>query len=124
VEVVRLREVVVNRRDFLRLGGMLCAAAYASPVTRLVKLSPETAALGKLYRGTYDGDVQVSQDGGRSWKLHYRFGPDCPILDIYTGPDGRLYLCAGFKQHTFQLMLSRNEKAWLSRPLAAAVRTI
>jgi hypothetical protein len=113
----------MNRRDFLKFSGLISAFACiaASPIRHIAKLPVETAALGKIYRGTYDGSIHISEDNGKSWQLHSKFGPDCPILDIFTGLDGRLYVHAGFKQYSFHLVLSQNEKSWLSQPLQTAM---
>ena len=105
----------MNRRDFLKLGSVMSVFGYAtvSPIGNIAKLPLETAAFGKLYRGTYDGSVHVSENGGKSWQLHSGFGPDYAILDIFTGLDGRLYVHTGFKQRSFLLVLSKDGKSWL-----------
>jgi hypothetical protein len=109
----------MNRREFLKLGGGIAFASIAaSPISYIANLPVEAAGPGgKIYRGTRDGSIHISEDNGKSWQLHSKFGPDCPILDIFTGLDGRLYTRAAFKQGTFHLVLSQNGTSWLSQPL-------
>ena len=104
----------MQRRDFLKLSSVMSAFVYAtvSPIGNITKLPIETAALGKVYRGTYDGSIHISENGGKSWQLHSKFGADYAILDIFTGLDGRLYTHAGFKQHSFLLVLSKDGNSW------------
>lgn len=108
----------MKRRDFLKLGGLISASALLSTtaLTQLTTLPVETTVGEKIYRGTYAGEIHVSQDRGNSWQLHTSFGSDYSILDIFTGLDGQLYSHLGFKQHTFHLALSQDERAWLLRP--------
>ena len=68
---------------------------------------------GKLFRGTSKGDIYVSTDGGKTWKLHARFGPACPILDISPNHQGRATVKVGYKSHSFQLALAKDGKRWV-----------
>ena len=113
----------MNRRDFLKISGSMLAFAYVAvgPIRHVAKLPVETATPGKIYRGALDGSIHVSDDGGKSWQVHARFGPGYSILDIFTGLDGRIYVDAGFKGHIFYLVLSKNEKAWLTQSLNIAM---
>ena len=106
----------MNRREFLKLGGLMSilACVAVSPIGMIATLPVETAVSGKIYRGTRDGNIHVSENGGKSWQLHSGFGPDCSILDIFTGLDGQLYAHVGFKQYTFHLALAKNKKTWLT----------
>lgn len=112
----------MNRRDFLRLGGSMLAFAFVAvgPIRHVVALPAETAAPGKIYRGAPDGSIHVSADGGKSWQVHARFDR-YSISDIFTGLDGRTYVNAEFKGRTFHLVLSKNEKAWLTQSLSIAM---
>jgi hypothetical protein len=105
----------MNRRDFLKSGVKMLAVAsiLAGPANYLSMLPVKAAAPRKIYRGTQTGSIQVSEDGGRSWQLHTNFGPDYSILNISKGSDGRTYAHTGFKQRSFHLVLSKNEKSWM-----------
>jgi photosystem II stability/assembly factor-like uncharacterized protein len=119
--------LIINRRNFLKVSGL---AAGALAVLRLPKwFSPtldhgaqnapqkEVSKSGRLYRGGETGSIFTSQDQGQTWQLHSHFGPGYSIQDIFIGADGRLYLQAGFQGYTFNLVLAKNEHAWLSQPI-------
>jgi len=106
----------MNRRDFLKLGGVFSTAALLriNPQAILLPDPVEAAAGNKLYRGTPDGKIFISEDGGGSWQLHANFGNDCSILDLLANSNERVFARVGFKQHSFVLMLSKNGKNWQS----------
>ena len=108
----------MERREFLKISGLAASSLFlfSSPFKPILKFPVQVAAQGKLFRGTADGDVQVSEDGGKTWKLHTRFGPEYPILDMYADRQGRVSLQAGYKLHSFRLMLAKNGKDWLLGP--------
>ncbi|MGC1378886.1 MAG: hypothetical protein WA821_21825 [Anaerolineales bacterium] len=107
----------MNRREFLKLSGMTSAFVLASlsPISVLAK-SPaesETAAVGgKLYRGARNGNIYVSQNGGKTWKLHTGFGPNCPILGMTVAANGQPVAHVGFKQYSFRMALSKDGTVW------------
>jgi hypothetical protein len=105
----------MKRRDFIKSSARMLAVAsmFAGPASYLSVLPAKAAAPRKLYRGTQTGSIQVSEDGGKSWQLHTNLGPDYSILSIFTARDGRLYAHTGFKQMSFHLVLSKNEKSWM-----------
>jgi hypothetical protein len=113
----------MNRREFVKLSGLMSVFSLvtAGVIGYVTKRPVEAAAFGKIYRGTYDGSIHISEDRGQSWQLHSHFGPEYSILDIFTGTDSRLYIRTGFRQYDFHLVLSHNQHAWLSEPLTAAV---
>ena len=107
----------MNRREFLKLSGMMSAFVFVSlsPANMFAQPPAQTdaAAVGsKLYRGTRDGNIYVSQNGGKSWKLHTGFGPNCPILGISVAANGQPVASVGFKQHSFRMVLSKDGKVW------------
>lgn len=113
----------MNRRDFLKLSSLVTVAAGVAggAVRYWTTLPVEAAAFGKVFRGTYDGSIHVSPDGGQSWQLHSHLGSSYSILDIFTGLDGRLYVHTGFEQHAFHLVLSKDQDAWLSEAFSTDV---
>lgn len=118
-----------SRRNFLKVSGLAAGtlAALRLPKWISIPLDHGTQHLSemgflkgdKLYRGGEAGSIFTSEDRGLTWQLHSRFGPTYSIQDIFTDADGRLYLQAGFQGYTFNLVLSKNEQAWLSQPKAA-----
>jgi hypothetical protein len=113
--VIASKEFFMDRRDFLKVTGLATSSLFlvSSPFKSALKFPVQTATGGKIYRGTAEGDVEVSEDGGKTWKLHARFGPDCPILDIYADRHGQVALQAGYKAHSFRLFLAKNGRDWL-----------
>jgi hypothetical protein len=111
----------MDRRDFLKITGLASSSFFlvSSPFKSALRFPVQVAAGGKIFRGTADGDVEVSEDGGKTWKLHTRLGPECPILDIYADHQGQVALQAGYKVHSFRLFLAKNGKDWLVGPNSA-----
>jgi hypothetical protein len=104
----------MNRREFLKLGGALSAML----VLPLGSLGKEVASLatialqGLTYRGTLDGKVYVSANGGKTWKLHTDFGPAFTIFSLTLVPRNRIYARIGFAGKSFGLVLSPAEHVW------------
>ena len=113
----------MDRRDFLKITGLASSSLFlvSSPFNAFLKFPVQTVVQGKIYRGTSEGEVHVSEDSGKTWKLHTRFGPDCPILDMYVDRSGQVSLQAGYKFHSFHLVLSKNGKDWLARPNSTSI---
>jgi hypothetical protein len=108
----------MDRREFLKIAGLASSSTLlvSSPFKSVLKFPVQVATKDKLFRGTAAGDVQVSEDGGKTWKLHARFGPECPILDLYADRRGQVSLQAGYKLRSFRLTLAKNGKDWLVGP--------
>lgn len=107
----------MNRREFLKLSGMMSAFVFVSlsPINVLAKSSEEsqTAAVGKkLYRGARNGNIYVSQNGGKTWKLQAGFGPNCPIMGMTVAANGQPCARVGFKKYSFRMVLSKDGTAW------------
>jgi hypothetical protein len=115
----------MNRREFLQSGGKMLAFTFifASPANYLTQLPTEAvAAPRKTYRGTRSGNIEVSSDGGKSWHVHSKFGQGFFATAFFKGHDGRVHAQASFKQHGFNLVLSKDEKAWLSQSFQIPLR--
>ena len=112
----------MNRRDFLKVGGMFSAGLIflSNPLKGFVNGPAEYSAGGKTFRGTASGEVYVSEDAGRTWRLHTRLGPEYSISSIFSGRDGQIYLIASYKGHSFHLSLAPDEKYWQLKPLTLA----
>jgi hypothetical protein len=112
----------MNRREFLKVGGTLSTALifFSSPFKGFVPKATLSVAGGKSYRGTANGEVHVSEDAGRTWRLHTRFGREYTILDVFPGRNGQIYLIAGYKGRSFHLSLALDEKFWTSEPITFA----
>ena len=105
------------RRDFLKVAGMAAASLVFRPglTHRLAQQIPvETAIAGRLYRGTLDGKIYTSDDGGASWQLHTNLGPKYSVLRFYAGSTGLVHTQVGFSSYSFDLALLKNGKAWMT----------
>ena len=111
----------MKRRDFLKVSSLMSAVGYAAvgPVGKIVNLDIETAAFGKIYRGTSKGKIFTSTDKGKSWQLHTQFSPGYSVLDIFIARDKRLYIQLGYKQVSFYLVLTKDGKAWSAQSFKA-----
>ncbi len=104
------------RRDFLKLAGMTAALLAVNPglYHGLAQGhgTVEAAIDGRLYRGTLDGKIFTSDDGGVTWQLHTDLGSDYSILRFFEGSGGQVHTRVGFQMYTFDLSLLKNGKAW------------
>ena len=87
---------------------------HISPKVILLPDPVEAVAGNKLYRGTPDGKIYISEDGGGSWQLHANFGNEYSILDLLANTNEQVFARLGFQQHSFVLKLSKNGKNWQS----------
>ncbi len=74
-----------SRRAFLKAAGLAAGAVLLAPSSALGAGNYFTAyveAPGKLYRGTRDGLVFESVDGGHSWQQVANFGKHCAIAAL------------------------------------------
>lgn len=103
------------RRDFLKFTGLLSAALFLQihPLRKAVSLPVEVESQGKLYRGTYDGKIYVSENAGKSWQLHTNFGSAVSILGLRTANLQRqVHAHLGFGGHRFELELAQKGQYW------------
>jgi hypothetical protein len=113
----------MNRREFLKVGSVFSAAFFLTfgPIKGISKLSVEAIQRGKIYRGTSDGKVFVSENGGKSWRLQTSFGPEYSITDIIAGKDGQVYLQLGYQFRSFHLKLADKEDFWETVPRSSSM---
>lgn len=107
----------MNRRDFLKISGLLSVALFI-PVSLLpgpAKNRPvELVSGGVTFRGTQAGEIQTSHDGGQTWQLHTRLGSQYAIIDLYTDWSQRVHAKAAFEGHSFGLVLTKDKKYWIT----------
>lgn len=104
----------MNRRDFLKIGG-LTSAALAFPAWKLGELALANAQMefrGRVYRGTTDGEVHVSDDQGQTFHKQVSFGLQYSISKLFTGFDGRLYAQFEYQDRSFFLSQSEDGNSW------------
>ena len=107
----------MDRREFIKLSGLFSVAFFTQFIPRLgksINQPVELASGGVIYRGTQGGDIQTSGDAGLSWQLHTRLGPQYSIISLYSDSSTRVYTKAVFAGRSFELMLSKDKKYWLT----------
>jgi hypothetical protein len=107
-------EVFMVRRDFLKLGVVLSAAMLVqfSPLSKMKEFSVEAQVGGRVYRGTSDGRIYVSENAGKTWQIHTAFGSEFSVLDLSADLHENIHTLLGFSGSSFQLTCSSNDKVW------------
>ena len=109
----------LNRRDFLKVmaqistAGLTLATLAELPTRMSLDVSPapvQAEALGRKFRGTSDGRVFESLDGGKTWQLIANFGKHCSILTLVER-QGQIYAQIGVQGYRF-LLRSPNARRW------------
>jgi uncharacterized protein (DUF1501 family) len=107
----------MNRRELLKAAaaaGVSLAALSVGPRGGLTAARDvEAAALGRVLRGTHDGRLLESLDGGASWQVVANFGAACAIVRI-AERGGRATVTAAVGSHTFDLH-SSDARTWRTR---------
>ncbi len=106
----------MNRREFIKLGGVsvLTLLSGLGGVDVLAQLPVEAAVQGKVYRGTHDGKIYISENGGNNWRLHTNLGSDYAITHFSTGASNHVQAQVRYQKYTFQLALSKDGRFWNS----------
>lgn len=116
----------MNRRDFLKIGSLASAVGFLAvgPMDNVLALPIETTISGKLYRGTADGKIYTSQNGGKSWQLQSKFPKGFAVLDIFPARDKQIYAHIGYKRVNFHLVLTKDGKSWVSQPFKTTPKPV
>ncbi len=102
------------RRDFLKLSGLFSAVMIATvvPAAEVAARSVETELHGRFYRGTADGKIYVSEDAGRNWTLHSKFGSHLSVHRLYVDFRQRLVAVLDCEGYDFRVALGAESRAW------------
>lgn len=108
----------MNRRKFLT---GIAELSVAGLVTTLWPAYFEAKADGRILKGTAEGQIFESVDGGQSWQLIANFGPDCPILEVFQDY-GQFYVRIGCQEYSF-LVQSLDGRNWwtASSPMSTSL---
>jgi len=100
----------MNRREFLIVAGAMTAAGILG-----VNVDPVAAAAGSrtVYRGTPEGKLFESTDGGKTWALITDFTSTYAVESAVMGADGRLAAQLVYWGFNFTLY-SRDKITWLT----------
>ena len=106
----------MNRRDILKIGSVVAAFGViaASPFDKALALDLGANIDGKLYKAASNGRVFVSDNKGKSWRLHTKFGAGYSVVNVFTATDQRLYAKMAFKKVKFNLVLTEDKTAWMA----------
>ncbi len=104
----------MNRRQFLTLATVFTAAGMTQLGTPRLAAARGPVRIPRrqiLYRGTQDGKLYRSTNGGRTWHLMANFGNHCAIDQVVSQRRGGTtvkLVCAG---HNFELN-SKDDRVW------------
>ncbi len=104
----------MDRREFLKMSGWvaLLSLGQISGVERMLGMPAEVEHQGKLYRGTKDGLILYSGNGGKDWQVHTKLGSHLSVLRFFHGVDGKLYSQVGLGADQFKMALTKDGKFW------------
>ncbi len=105
----------MNRRDFLKVSGT-AALLLSFPIWKFTEyfiLPVEAEFNGRVFRGTRDGEIHISEDQKQTWKKQVGFGPQYSVTRMFTDINGRLTIQMEFQNRHFDLTLSEDGTAWL-----------
>lgn len=109
--------VAMPRRVFVKglLGGSLAILAGGAFLLRTAPASAQAASPKapnpkRRLRGTQDGLVQESLDGGKTWQTVAKFGALCAIVRLVEG-GGQIYAYISYKKSSFRLK-STDARIW------------
>jgi hypothetical protein len=102
----------MDRRDVLKLGAAtsLALLLQASPLGRILGPS-NVEAKGLLYRGSRDGYIYSSADGGRTWQEMANFGPDLRVR-VSRDLKGQVFARLFYQGSAFELNLLKDGRTW------------
>jgi len=113
----------ITRRELLKMMGVsvgagmvnaaqapLRSASRAFSWLEAASADPQAEFGGKLFRGTVDGCIHVSTDGGKSWKLLTCLHRGCTVTALKANRSG-LVATLEFAGHLFSLQ-SSDGKLW------------
>jgi hypothetical protein len=104
----------MNRRAFIRTTATmaLTTTVLAGGLDTSDADAATTRSDALRYRGSRDGKVFISRNGGRTWKLLTDFGRDVVIPKIGYDAHGRVVATLIYRRHDFKLALLPDNRSW------------
>jgi hypothetical protein len=103
----------ITRRGFIKMTAISAGVIATYPLLeKFPHLYPQVEFKNLLFRGTYNGLVQASDDNGKTWQKKMNFGNEIRILDLYKDNE-QLITRLGIGDNTFDL-ISEDGKKWLT----------
>lgn len=96
----------MHRRDFLT------TAAKMSSVVAIMTMFPRVGqahARTHQFKGTSQGQILESPDGGRNWQMNLNLGPECRVLSVIQTHD-QVIATIAFHGHRFRLYRVDSQK--------------
>jgi hypothetical protein len=106
----------VGRRRFLRVSGLVVGLLAVAPVASAFgrfAAPPDLEVDGKRYRGTADGRIAVSTDGGRTWTEIAYFGGAIRIEALTSNGPGTVKAHLRDSRRRFWVQ-SNDDRTWLT----------
>lgn len=103
----------ITRRGFIKMTAISAGVVAAYPLLeKFPHLYPQVEFKNLLFRGTYNGLVQASDDNGKTWVKKMNFGNEIRIIDLVKVND-TLVTRLGIGNNTFELVSDDGQK-WLT----------
>ncbi len=106
----------MNRRNFLT---GIAAVSLAGLITIVLPTKAQAQTNGKIFRGTAEGQIFESLDGGQTWQQTANFGQNYPVLNLFEDDDV-LYAQLGFQGYHFWLT-SQEARIWRTTDHQASI---
>ena len=119
----KLSATKMTRRDLLKMMGVSAGAGMVNAVQaplrsvgqaaswlEVVSADPQAEFDGRLFRGSVDGCIYVSTDGGKAWDLLTCLHKDCAVTSLRADKSG-LSATLEFQGYPFNLT-SSDGKVW------------
>jgi hypothetical protein len=104
---------MITRRSFLKIGAISSALLFLPAWQLLKRITVEEEYNGRVYRGTEDGEIYVSEDQRSTWTRHINLGAQYLVSKLFSNSNDELEAEVDFEGYAFQLKLAPNGKDWL-----------
>ena len=103
----------MTRRGFIKLTAVSAGVIAAYPLLeKFTHLYPQVKFKNLLFRGTFNGLVQASDDNGKTWLNKMDFGNEIQIIDLIA-EDEKMLARLGINEHSFRLSSEDGQK-WIT----------
>ena len=102
----------MNRRNFLRTSAMAIGTTVLAGGLDEPLADATTNGSAVRYRGSNDGKIFVSRNGGRTWQLFTDFGKDVSIPRVESVAHDRVVATLTYRRHDFTLALKPDSRSW------------
>lgn len=114
-------EMTLNRRRFIKLAGLATGLVAVAPMAFALDITSQPVELDlgvKKYRGTADGRILLSIDGGQSWKQIASFGSEIRVQTLSLNEQGLVKAQLQGNHSPFWVQTT-NDRIWLTENFRA-----